>query len=1271
VSATRAPRRRRPAVPPSRTAAEARAQVRRMGLPPKAVEDILSTPGFPLDAHFLGDFARVPARAPATSLTLGRPGDVAEREADAAERDAPRGASDVRVHTGPAAASAARAVGARAFTVGRHVVFGEGAYQPGTPSGQRLLAHELAHTAQPGDGVIRRKPDAAVADAPPAPDGDAGADALAPPNADDKAAADAGKPALDAGDKLAPDAAGKPAPVKEAKAAADGAPAAKDDTSASGADAAPQEVAEPKSAADLATGNIALIDYELAEHQRWGEAADTVGAAGSTGRAKFIAGSAAGGSEFGMSALKGAAMGAGMKAAEKVAEKGAAKVAAVAVARLGGQAAKFTPLPAVGAVIGGVMSAYDLASRDWGSTGEAIGRFGKGASTYDKIANTLESVTTVIDVLSSVLNVIAGVIGAISIAMWVISVLTVGVASPLAATLSAIAVGIGLGTMALDAINALYLKRLITVFRALHTFDADADPRDVVTQGGAITSAAGAANNFLGGLAGGVAGGFAAEKGIKLAETKLSKPAPDHPTPPPASKAPEVKADPPADSPAAAADAPKTTPDTPVDAPKAPDAPVEASKTPADAPVEATKTPADAPEAPKAAESKPKPNDASWAEFDDFMKETSDSPFGDKLEAEHQKATVPPPAAPPGTKYGRSAYRRLRRLLRQEQPKPHPGMQAQHQNKWLRATRDIPNKADRMTVERISRNRMWLQNDPAGPASLLLVDPKGGPTRYTIGEAPPTKQLSLRGLEPPAPERQYQVEHKLMDNYLTERAYEKILKTDPNANHNLVTEWGGGEARWRMEGTPGQGEWGWQPQTSPPQQMPLKLPELAPKAPPRAVDPRQLDLFDRPAGPGKTEPPSGQLDLFAPKPPEPVTTPPAADDAPAAKSAATTPVADDVPAATVVPPATTPLGVGPEQPESIVPRGPSGQQGRKEDGFGDAAMRNWRAATAMNPRLATAAVVAGVPQALLAAHAAVELGKGYAKARREPVIEHVNPAYESPPGSPQQVVDLQNEMLKILEQRAAVEGVQTSAAKQESHHKANEKPVDTLQTGTGKALSAKDAHEQMVARRAAANASKQENEGKVKERLDSFPTQVAKLTTLTGPMRAVHGFTSLATILPDSPDVLVGAKRGILKLNADCKRFLDQLDGVDKTMKAQSSAQPERDKQIAADASTIQQTDAQAKASGDTLSQTKDAAARFKDDNAANKDEAGKLKTAAAATGAKLEADAQQKDTEAKSLAAELEAWAQRHRQARADALEKTKTRLEAEGYTNIEVSGL
>ena len=54
----------------------------------------------------------------------------------------------VRVHADSAADAAARAVNARAFTAGSHVVFALCQNAPETSSGRRLSAHELAHVLQ-------------------------------------------------------------------------------------------------------------------------------------------------------------------------------------------------------------------------------------------------------------------------------------------------------------------------------------------------------------------------------------------------------------------------------------------------------------------------------------------------------------------------------------------------------------------------------------------------------------------------------------------------------------------------------------------------------------------------------------------------------------------------------------------------------------------------------------------------------------------------------------------------------------------------------------------------------------------------------------------------------------------------------------------------------------------------------------------------------------------------------------------------------------------
>jgi len=66
--------------------------------------------------------------------------------------------SDVQVHTGPRAAKAAEDINAKAFTVGNHVAFNRGEYDPSSAEGQHVIAHELAHVRQQTDGAVSMLP---------------------------------------------------------------------------------------------------------------------------------------------------------------------------------------------------------------------------------------------------------------------------------------------------------------------------------------------------------------------------------------------------------------------------------------------------------------------------------------------------------------------------------------------------------------------------------------------------------------------------------------------------------------------------------------------------------------------------------------------------------------------------------------------------------------------------------------------------------------------------------------------------------------------------------------------------------------------------------------------------------------------------------------------------------------------------------------------------------------------------------------------------------
>jgi hypothetical protein len=97
--------------------------------------------------------ARVPPIVQEVLRSHGQPLDPATRAFF--ERRLGHDFSHVRVHADMRAAASARAVIARAYTVGSDLVFGYDQYAPSTARGRRLLEHELTHVMEGAPGIAR------------------------------------------------------------------------------------------------------------------------------------------------------------------------------------------------------------------------------------------------------------------------------------------------------------------------------------------------------------------------------------------------------------------------------------------------------------------------------------------------------------------------------------------------------------------------------------------------------------------------------------------------------------------------------------------------------------------------------------------------------------------------------------------------------------------------------------------------------------------------------------------------------------------------------------------------------------------------------------------------------------------------------------------------------------------------------------------------------------------------------------------------------------
>lgn len=115
---------------------------------------VMATSNAPPRTQHLGDASSqlngVPDSVHQTLASPGRPLEPALRQN--MEQCFGYDFSRVRVHSGAAAEQSAREVNANAYTVEHNIVFGKGQYSPHTLAGQRLLAHELAHTLQQAKG---------------------------------------------------------------------------------------------------------------------------------------------------------------------------------------------------------------------------------------------------------------------------------------------------------------------------------------------------------------------------------------------------------------------------------------------------------------------------------------------------------------------------------------------------------------------------------------------------------------------------------------------------------------------------------------------------------------------------------------------------------------------------------------------------------------------------------------------------------------------------------------------------------------------------------------------------------------------------------------------------------------------------------------------------------------------------------------------------------------------------------------------------------------
>ena len=1143
-------------------------------------------------------------------------------------------------------------------------------------------------------------------------------------------------------------------------------------------------------AGNLDTGDLGLIDLELAEHQRWAAASGRVGEVASIERAAFISEAVGGGFIEGVAT--GAAMGLGIGVVTRA-------------------------VPLIGPIIGGSMALHGLLTRDWAATGETIGRFGEGSDSYETLANSLASVSAVIDVVSGILGVINGIVGVVQLVAigvaagaGVLAFFTFGAtagiaiaAGELALTCEEISEGINLVTMVLDGVNAALLNPCITLFRALHAFTTQADPREVETSGQALSAAASASGSALGGWIGGrtaQAGGRPRPPHDDAAPATARAP---HDAPPAAAgDGPEVHFQP---APTEGVLPARAVPELPTSTrPSVEDIAASLGRRIADdqaTPATGNTVPPTTQAGPAAAASNRRsarvaPSEESFADagFDTVLRDLRNSPLGHELEASQRRA---PEALPTDTTRTRAQVDAVaHREARQATPPGRvPGAQVQHDTKTLDVTRNLPPGMDPLHPDVINENLRWLQSRRALPATEMLVDPHGGGTRYYVDDLPRGgfgdagargEQFDLFNAAGPARPPDYSAEHKFADASLIPRSSADIAiarervgqqPLDPRMQAIAAGEY----ARWRTSGDSGTQRSGrtlnLAAQTSSRADTPV--PARA------AAESPQLDLFgartspDTPlrVGEGSTRSsapltqaqyeqnaamavemgmPADQIHqaqgdtsyhpgydalligadvnpLPAPQRPTGLANPANAALDPravighevighreaalggqtrdevwheelqaSARAAIHTPelsheqswaLLQDAaarrrfqtregeihidterygPAAQSRAPGPAAPGTHSGDPSVVVDWNAVGARpsnagpalalestsappvpGSSSTAAGSALAAS-RSPTAPVATPTTPGASAGSSAGVTVAAAGDALaGDAAAPAAG---VEHVSPHYTAPPATPAEIVAIQNEILNLLAVRARAEREVEHQDERVAASEANRAPISRTAADTRAGLAVVAAHEAAVARRDAANQEQQRRQQEAAGLTAGYPNRATGLTALAVPLSAWESFTSLASHLPgDAGDRMA-------EMNQQARAMQSAFDHMGARMLGVDGDQPTRAGALAGDAARLDATGAQAQTSDQRLQSADEGAAGLHEANEATLAQAQGRSAAASARSQSLADAANQREQQASSLAAQLRAWAARHRGERTAAVDATVRQLEAEG---------
>jgi hypothetical protein len=284
----------------------------------------------------------------------------------------------------------------------------------------------------------------------------------------------------------------------------------------------------------------------------------------------------------------------------------------------------------------------------------------------------------------------------------------------------------------------------------------------------------------------------------------------------------------------------------------------------------------------------------------------------------------------------------------------------------------------------------------------------------------------------------------------------------------------------------------------------------------------------------------------------------------------------------------------------------------------------------------------------------------------ERVVERVNPDYEAPPGTPEQLANAREAIRVALAAQAQARADATSAAKDRAVTRRRHGQLDGLDDNLGTLAERTTEQRQFTTSTATANREQQKRQESAGTDLTGSASRFAGMATLSVMLRGwADGASVAATIVGVFSDD--GANK-IRKSGGDARRFLSQLDRAKLVVDEQRERQPLRIGRLAGDQASLAAEGQRGAATDETNQRSVRQLALIRTQNSQDEQAAGQAEDRAQSDAAESGRTAADLRGRHDQLSAALQAWAQRHAEQRRVAVAQTSDRLRAAGYEVVNV---